>query len=157
MYALTTIIVFLAIPLGCLLAFHTKEEIVKGKKYLHTASLLLYSILGVLLVYWYLTKELFPQKIQYVLLAALAILFGVFFFALQKQKTNISVFFGVLLYLASKDVTLFTWTASLLFVLFLPLTSTFVAGVKGSKKEIVVQAMKAYAMVLIAVPLYFLN
>lgn len=130
-FLMATIIVFLGIIIGTLLAFIAPEELKPGIKYFSLMKKILMVAIALIFIYQYLTEVW--------LLLLMAVFVGYYFylanFAKKESKEKMIYFLmGFILFLSYEDATIFLVQASLIFLYGLPEGTLFANQFIGKKK-----------------------
>lgn len=147
-YSLATIIAYLGLFIGFLLAIIAKEEIKPGKKYfIFLQKIILLLIFISLLIF---------IDLNY-LLVLLISAFIVIYLSKTKKEFNklpyIYILLSIIFYLSSKKLNLFIIESSLIFLYGLPTGSLLT---KKSKKETIINILTNIPFILIAIILFLI-
>ena len=145
-FSLTTIILYVSLFIGFLLAIIAKEEMKQGKKYfIMLQKVILILLFSFLLIYLRLSNIL-------TVIVLIAVLIP-----LLKSEKNINVspyiylIFGVILHLSSKILNLFIIESSLIFLYGLPAGSLLTGK---NKKESIMHILKNSGFIIVAILLF---
>ena len=130
-YLLTSIIVFLGLPIGIILAYIAKEEIKPGKSYLVFFQSLLFLLIVVFLMYS------FNLHIAVIIIIALLLIGLMYVLRYKYETTAIYPLLAVFLYMSSKNTNLFMIESSLIFLYGLPTGSLLINFKKNNYIKII--------------------
>ena len=143
---LVPIIAFLGFPIGLFLSFVSPEEMKPGKKYFK----LLQNLLLVFILFFVFDYYTIPLAISIIL--TVAVFLGVFYWQNKHKSIILYLILAVLLYLSSKDTSLFAIESSLIFMYGLPAGSLL----KSKKKDAIKIVAKHSIFIVLAVLLLLL-
>ena len=138
---LAPIIAFLGFPIGLFLSFLSPEEMKPGKKYFK----LLQNLLLVFILFFVFDYYAIPLLISIVL--TVAVFLGVFYWQNKHKSVILYLILAVLIYLSSKDTSLFAIESSLIFIYGIPAGSLL----KFKKKDAIKIIVKHSIFVVLAI------
>jgi hypothetical protein len=146
-YLLTTLVVFLGVYVGAILAFMVPEEVKPGKIYFRILAAALLIIIPLVLFYSY--------GVDLLLLVLLGTFAGIcVYFATNINLLNQLTYFsmGVALFFSTKTSDIFALTAVLIFLYGIPVGTLYVADQpeKKSKRIILADMLLVFGFFLIA-------
>ena len=112
------LISLLGLPAGILLAYMTKEELVKGKKYFLILRYSFYSIIGITTLIFFLQDKLFLRLFLFIILASVII--SVELITKNKYFQNFSYILFFITYFLNSNEIFQVIFASLIFIYGLP-------------------------------------
>ena len=143
---LAPIIAFLGFPLGLFLSFVSPEEMKPGKKYFE----LIQNLLLVFILFFVFDYYTLPLIISIIL--TVTVFLGVFYWQNKHKSIIIYLILAVLLYLSSKDTSLFALETSLIFMYGIPAGSLL----KSRKKDVLKIVAKHSTFIVLAISLLLL-